>query len=154
MHIKNIGHVAVDSGQLLLCDPCYIDSEWKEEPFEDIRIYKHKTTGDTLQYRKDFGHYEEIIDKYGKNMNQLISTGQWEKYEAHTVKGHPFSYNACSKATLNEAGYDQLYFSLGHPGVGVAFRTSWGDGYYPVNAVYDDNGQLIKVEVIFDIDYE
>jgi hypothetical protein len=26
---KNIGYVAVDSGQLILCDPCYIESEWK-----------------------------------------------------------------------------------------------------------------------------
>ena len=23
-----LGHVAVDSGQLMICDPCYIDSEW------------------------------------------------------------------------------------------------------------------------------
>ncbi len=32
-----IGHVGVDSGQLLLCDPCYIDSEWEQEDFTDIR---------------------------------------------------------------------------------------------------------------------
>lgn len=25
---KKLGVVAVDSGQLVLCDPCYIDSEW------------------------------------------------------------------------------------------------------------------------------
>lgn len=31
MKRKLIGHVAVDSGQLLLCDPCYIDSEWEKE---------------------------------------------------------------------------------------------------------------------------
>jgi hypothetical protein len=32
-----IGQVAVDSGQLMICDPCYIDSVWKESPFVDIR---------------------------------------------------------------------------------------------------------------------
>lgn len=26
-----IGVVGVDSGQLLLCDPCYINSQWQEE---------------------------------------------------------------------------------------------------------------------------
>ncbi|WP_230110295.1 DUF4241 domain-containing protein [Microbacterium foliorum] len=28
-----LGEVAVDSGQLMITDPCYIDSEWIEEPF-------------------------------------------------------------------------------------------------------------------------
>jgi hypothetical protein len=38
---------------------------------------------------------------------------------------------------------------MGHPGVGVAFRTAFGDGMYPVFAVYDNNGDLMKVEVQF-----
>ena len=29
-----IGEVGVDSGQLIVCDPCYIDSEWKKEDLE------------------------------------------------------------------------------------------------------------------------
>lgn len=31
---KKIGEVGVDSGQLLVCDPCYIDSEWEQEKDE------------------------------------------------------------------------------------------------------------------------
>jgi hypothetical protein len=31
-----IGYVAVDSGQLLLCDPAYIDSEWVHEEQDDF----------------------------------------------------------------------------------------------------------------------
>jgi len=30
-----IGYVGVDSGQLLVCDPCYIGSEWEDENFDD-----------------------------------------------------------------------------------------------------------------------
>jgi hypothetical protein len=30
---KKIGVVGVDSGQLMICDPCYIGSEWKEEKY-------------------------------------------------------------------------------------------------------------------------
>jgi hypothetical protein len=41
---------------------------------------------------------------------------------------------------------------MGHEGAGVAFRTAWGDGFYPVYAVYDDYGDLIKIEVVFQED--
>lgn len=148
MELELIGHVAVDSGQLLLCDPSYIDTEWEKEDFEDIRIYKHKDTSDTLQYRKDFANYEQVIPKYGKTMNQLNETGEWEQMEAHAVNSS-FSYNACAKATLSRKGYGKLKFKLGGEGVGVAFSTTWGDGFYPVYAVYDENGDLLKVEVVF-----
>lgn len=77
MSSKLIGHVGVDSGQLLLCDPCYIDSQWVKEDFEDFRMYEHKTTQDRLQYLVDFNNYQTPIEKYdGKNMNELIATGE------------------------------------------------------------------------------
>ena len=153
MHTELIGHVAVDSGQLLLCDPSYIDSEWEKEDFQDIRIYKNIITGDTLQYRKDFANYEQVIPKYNMTMNQLNDTGQWERFEAHSVD-NPFSYNACAQATLSQNGYGQLNFKLGHEGAGVAFSTQIGDGYYPVQAVYDEDGNLLKVEVLFSYNIE
>lgn len=153
MRLELIGHVGVDSGQLLLCDPCYIDSEWKKEDFEDIRVYRHKTTGDILQYRVDFPNYEAVIKEYGKTMNELNATGEWEREERYHAPQFPFSYNACAKATLSEQGHGQLDYNLGHPGVGVAFRTAFGDGIYPVYATYDDNDTLVKVEVLF-TDYD
>jgi len=35
MKVKKIkiGVVGVDSGQILVCDPCYIASQWKETPY-------------------------------------------------------------------------------------------------------------------------
>lgn len=33
---KLIGTCAVDSGQILLIDPCYIDSMWSDESYEDV----------------------------------------------------------------------------------------------------------------------
>ena len=56
-----IGHVAVDSGQLMICDPGYIDSQWENEDFEDVRVYKNKHTSKTLTYGKDFKNYEEVL---------------------------------------------------------------------------------------------
>jgi len=150
MGTKLIGHVGVDSGQLLLCDPCYIDSQWVKEDFEDFRSYQHKDTGKELTYRIDFRNYAEAIDTYdGKNMNELIATGEWE--EVPDIKGavNPFSYNACAKATLSKDGHGELKFNLGHAGAGVAFSTAFGDGMYPVIANYMDDGTLRSVEVIF-----
>ena len=150
MRTKLIGHVGVDSGQLLLCDPCYIDSQWVKEDFEDFRSYQHKDTGNKLTYRIDFRNYQEPIEAYGgKNMNELIETGEWE--EVPDTKGavNPFSYNACAKATLSNDRHGQLNFELGHPGAGVAFSTAFGDGMYPVIANYMDDGTLRSVEVIF-----
>jgi hypothetical protein len=151
MEMELIGHVGVDSGQLLLCDPCYIDSEWSKEEFTDIRIYEHKDTKERLQYRVDFPHYEAEITKYGKNMNELLKTGEWLDVPA-TDSEFPFSYNACCKATLSNNGHGQLNYNAGHPGVGVAFTTQISDGYYPVYAIYNDNGDLLKVEVLFQSD--
>ena len=148
MDIELIGHVGVDSGQLMLCDPCYIDSQWEKEDFEDIRIYQHKETGDRLQYRVHFERYDDMIPRYGKSMNDLNATGEWVSIEDHSVK-HGFSYNACAKATLSEAGHGELKFKMGHTGAGVAFRTAFGDGVYPVYAHYNEDGVVYKVEVEF-----
>jgi len=149
MGSKLIGHVGVDSGQLLLCDPCYIDSEWEKEDFEDFRTYQHKNTGDKLTYRLDFMNYQEPIEAYdGKNMNELNATGEWEEIPG-PPSVHPFSYNACSKATLSEDGHGELKYRHGHVGVGVAFSTAFGDGYYPVIAHYMSDGTLKSVEVVF-----
>lgn len=33
---KLIGHIGVDSGQMMLCDPCYIDSIWEKKDTRDF----------------------------------------------------------------------------------------------------------------------
>ncbi len=139
-----MGSIAVDSGQLLISDPCYIDSEWEQENFEDIRIYKNKKTGDTLQYRKDFSNYEQVIEKYGKTMNQLNETNEWVSVKEHPVK-NPFSYNACARKTLSKEGFGELNFKMGHSGAGLAFATTIGDGHFPVYGKFNDDGILDSV---------
>ena len=143
---KLIGQIEVCSGQLIICDPGYIDNEWKDTPFMDIRIYRNKKTGETLQYRKDFDSYGQVIEKYGTTMNQLNSTGEWE--DVDMGQSGEFSYNGCCEATSSEDEYGLLYGELGDPNVAVAFTTN-GDGVYPVYAIYDKDGMLKKVEVHF-----
>lgn len=142
-----IGHVAVDSGQLMICDPCYIDGQWKHEEFTDVRVYKHNTTGQTLQYMKDFPHYEEVIPAFGMNMNTLLKSGEWTQVEEAHQPEHGFSYNAACKAGLSKKGHGELHFDMGHSGAGVAFATTYGDGTYPVYALYDNKDVLQGVLV-------
>lgn len=145
--IRQIGIVGVDSGQLLLTDPCYIDNEWVEEDFQDDRVYQHKETGDKLYYKKDFDNYEQVIDKYGKTMNELNGTGDWRELNKRKVVNN-FSYNACCDKTLREDMVGQLNYKMGHPGVGVVFLSGYGDGEYPVMAEYKD-GRIKKVWIEF-----
>lgn len=95
-----LGFVGVDSGQLMITDPCYV---------------------------KDFVN---------------------DEYKEEGIEGE-YSYSGACKTTMNEDRGGPLRFKLGHEGAGVAF-SSGGDGTYPVNAIYGDNGQIIKVEIILE----
>ena len=46
IEVAFIGEVAVDSGQLMVTDPCYVDADWRREPFSVAG--KVESTEDTL----------------------------------------------------------------------------------------------------------
>ena len=146
---KLIGYAGVDSGQILICDPCYIDSEWKKEEFDIKRRYKH-IDGTVLEYGKDFPHYEAVISKYGKTMNQINADKEAVEMPDDVPPKHNFSYNACAKITCGDAGMGQLNYEMGHAGVGVVSSTGYGDGEYPVIADVDDRtGRVKSITITF-----
>lgn len=147
-----IGYVGVDSGQLLITDPCYIGSLWKNKDFQDIRIYTDKETGKTYQYKKDFEKFQDkIID--GKTVNELIEEGRLIKKERKP--SGEYSYDGACQATIeSKDGGGQLHYPMGHVGAGVAVGGFGGDGQYPVYATLIDDGDkwgeyVSKVEVKF-----
>lgn len=148
---KVIGEVGVDSGQILVCDPCYIDSEWKHEEVSFDRKHKH-IDGTILQYETDFRNYEAVIPKYGKTMNQIIADKEAVEMPESPAE-HNFSYNACCKKTCRDdedENNGQLNYEMGHPGVGVVTSSGYGDGVYPVVADIDDrSGRVKSITVIF-----
>lgn len=95
-----LGFVGVDSGQLMITDPCYV---------------------------KDF------------KSDQFKGDGSEKEGE--------YSYSGVCKTTMNAENGGPLKFAMGHEGAGVAFSTG-GDGTYPVNAVYDEDGRIIKIEIV------
>lgn len=132
--VEEIGLVAVDSGQLMITDPCYIDSEWQVQEFEDIRLLKDTETDEIYQFRKDFQNYDEKIAGFDQTVNELKQSGRFESIENDNSDNISFSYAGASHSTLNEKGYGSMPFKLGHEGAGIAVRTALGDGMYPVYA--------------------
>ena len=159
------GMAAVDSGQLMLCDPCYIGSSWKKDSTErKAPPYRHKDGrilycvlhgAAPVDHAIQFGDFEEVIECYGKSMNQMRADGDAKEEEC--VFGNPgeFSYAGCCHATTADDVIQggQLNFGAGHEGAGVVFRSGYGDGFYPVYVrIVDDpewGRRVAEARVVF-----
>lgn len=151
-----LGEVAVDSGQLMLCDPCYVDSEWrhsKDFP-ETHTVYRRASDGTLWQYRykRDHGktvdgevinpfpgNYAEEVPGTGMSANDAIANGlllvtDLREHGSITLRGSFSGPGISSSMHHGVVESAQLNFRLGHPGAGVAFRTAHGDGTYGVYA--------------------
>ena len=132
--IVELGTVGVDSGQLIICDPCYIDSEWENEELSMKEILIFPDGKEVECTRADKIWFKNIDD---------INKGKIKVKSSIETKSN-FSYAACCERTLDrESGIPggQLNYKLGHPGVGVVSESGWGDGCYPVRAVVRDYGK-------------
>ena len=125
---------------MVVLDPCRVDDVWKAQDFEDIRIYQNKQTKATLQYGVDFPNYATIIPSYGKTMNELNATGEWDEVPVPVPPG--LSYNSIARTTLNSIGGEVA-------GVAVAVRTGYGDGVYPVFVRRNEDGRVMRMMVDF-----
>ena len=123
-----IGYVGIDSGQMLLTDPCYIDSEWVREEMQEKCIVTYPN-GKKETIKRCSKRWFELIDD--------INSGKIKLEEKIEPKNN-FSYNACAEKTLKKPHYGQLNFKLGHAGVGVVFSSGIGDGLYPVYAKIEE----------------
>ena len=149
---KLLGVVGVDSGQLFVCDPCYIDSQWKKEDFQDGRAIQDVENKKIFKLYKDFQNYETVLQPYSKTVNKLIEEGIVKEIDVSNKPEHNFSYNACCEATMGDNPNGQLNYEMGHAGVGVAFNSGLGDGTYEVWAEEKEiegwGKRITKVEII------
>jgi hypothetical protein len=164
---KQIGVVSVDSGQVLLTDPCNINS-WKGDDLCDScehPVYRDRR-GKLWQYpggglsnvpREKVnpfpGSYEDPIGAGKLCPNTLIERKVWVL--ADDINKRPkacagtYGYAGACEATLGADMGGQLNFYLGHAGAGVAVSSGYGDGTYPVYAHYNKDGRVRKVEIVF-----
>ncbi len=177
--IVKLGVVGVDSGQLVICDPQYIESQYQNPDSEGKSdhahtIYKHKDGkywqfcyGEKPSYENvnSFtGTYADIIPEYKLSPNQMIQKGLFEETKLDTSPHIPnaeFSYRGICKITNNSENLGgQLNYLMGHAGVAVAFHSGLGDGTYDVFAEIVDAGEFgrrikrVYVEFITDKELE
>ena len=141
-----LGFVGVDSGQIMIGDPCYL-SDWKDTPFNDVRMYNLVVDGlviDTLTYPTDFTNYEDIIPSYAKTMNQLLRDDTVTVEEVKQPPSGDYSYQGACEATNTEAQGGEI-----GNGLAVCTSTGYGDGMYPVIATYNEDGRVAAVEIKF-----
>jgi hypothetical protein len=64
LEIEEMGMVAVDSGQLIITDPCYIDAAWENEKVETSQNFGYSYSGACLATESEKG-YGELKSKSG-----------------------------------------------------------------------------------------
>lgn len=172
--IVKLGVVGVDSGQLVICDPAYIEGQFQTPDSEGKAdhahsIYRHKDgklwqfcygEKPTAENVNSFtGTYADVIPEYGLCPNDLKTQGLFEETDIDPTPHIPdaeFSYRGICKTTNAENQGGQLNYLLGNEGVAVAFRSGLGDGTYDVYAEIVDAGgwgkrvKKVWVELITD----
>jgi hypothetical protein len=71
-----------------------------------------------------------------------VDSGQLTIIDPCYVAEEPLNYDDVCESTGNKDGYGSIFGELA-----VAFRTTFGDGLYPVYAEYDEDGLLTRVSV-------
>lgn len=154
-----IGEVGVDSGQLMICDPCYIDSMWEKSEYKDIRLYQNIQTKKYFLYETGAGkryvneylsddnvvyfkHYQERL-LGGTTPNENIENKLW--IECEIQEDSSFSYNGVSHT--GKKGFKQIKYPLGHDGLAVNFCSGYGDGTYDVFAKIK-NGRNWEIKIV------
>lgn len=136
-----IGELGVDTAQLFFADAEHFAKNWIDEEYQDIRIYRNKEDGRTLQYRKDFPHYGvPIASEGGKTMNDLNATGEWEPVQVE--KGElKVSYNGLCHC--HDHGVGKLDDHI------AVTSTGWGDGAYELHKHMTPDGRIARLSLNF-----
>ncbi|PHI49705.1 hypothetical protein B9T64_06915 [Bacillus halotolerans] len=164
MERKLIGRVGVDSGQLLIIDPCYIDANWKKE--NESNIIGVRFWGSGRENAIQFLQYKNHIVESDNEGYGFVRTDNKEHVEIVQHDLNEFlkldlgmivfttvndgSYQEVCKLTMSEEQSGQYKNVLG-----CAFRSGFGDGLYEVYATYKDYGiknqqdkRIAKVEIV------
>lgn len=147
VEVMYLGVARVDSGQLMITDPRYIDGEWIDEQFDVTRHFRDTETGATVVWDPFEVRNDQPLPPYGQTIAALVEKGRLVELPPPTPpEKFNYSYDGACQATLSKAGYGQLVFGTGHEGAGVVFGSGWGDGYYEVYGEKHD-GRIVRVYV-------
>jgi len=155
MKWEKAGVVGVDSGQIVICDPCYIDGQWapKTEPpgHDPLHITKKgrarfPKANAVYRYPKDFPNFADPIPSLG-GLSANDAVGRHLLEQVPQEPSGEFSYRGCCMASRSEK--PQLYYRSGFSGAGVALSSGYGDGTYPVYIKRNKTGRIKEVLIKF-----
>ena len=163
-----IGECGVDSGQLMIMDPCYVASEWLGR--NDAKDVECRFWG------RDHEEMAEVLKADGMTVEKVeephvwrVSQDGWSPSDIQTrIRNHSgdkesglwvvtdvrreSTYDKCCDLTTGRNQGGQLHYKRGHAGMGVVSRTGFGDGVYDVFTHIVDFGDLgervAKLEVV------
>lgn len=151
MQEELIGYVGVDSGQVMIVDPCYL-SRWKDNEFNYRTGIRNKKTGREIccwEEVKGLGiiNWATPLPEFdGKDMNTLVEdTENWEKFDEYPDAGD-FSYSGVSGITADDEGVGEI--AIGGSSC-VASQSGFGDGSYPVYAQRTEDGRIASLTIVF-----
>ncbi|MDQ0255565.1 hypothetical protein J2S74_002947 [Evansella vedderi] len=163
MNRKKIGAVAVDSGQLMIIDPCYIESYWEKnenvEP-EGIefwggdaeQIVEHFNLEETYGVQSnEGGSYTVLTGDYKDLSKEIGQYANQNKLGLIVTEYSPGStYKQVSDANMNQERTGACIHGHGGFPLGLSFASGYGDGLYDVYATYNEDGVIVKVEIEMD----
>ncbi|QSQ10480.1 hypothetical protein H0A61_02888 [Koleobacter methoxysyntrophicus] len=160
---KLLGIVFVDSGSLIVTDPCYI-SQWQQKGSNPAELHFWGRDEDTLAaYLKKQGQFFKVKKRnsYYSVRHKDYSAEYLQEYlnQIITEKNWLVITDVVEDSVINRA-YDircsndmggQVEDLNGNPGLGVIFSSGLGDGAYGVWAYYtklpDWGERIAKVEI-------
>lgn len=151
-----IGYVGVDSGQVMIVDPCYLN-EWKDNEFNYRTGIRNKKTGREICCWEEVEGLGKInwatpLPEFdNKDMNTLSENKEeWEKFDEYPDAGQ-FNYSGVCGITCGDEGAGEI--AIGGSSC-VASQSGWGDGSYPVYATRTEDGRIASLTIQFISDDE
>lgn len=154
-----LGEVGVDSGKLLITDPCYL-SNFKNNEAPSRPALLDVETGDRWQYmgwgdqvlpgnKPMPGRYDEPMPGTNKSFNEWRAEGRLVE-APDPEPSREYSYSGCCEMAHCKVGGGELVFEAGHSGQGVVFSSGYGDGVYEVWGRHNDEGRVVEVRVLME----
>ncbi len=130
VELIELGEVFVDSASLMITDPWYISSEWKNVEYVREDSYIDTQSGEVFKYGHDFNRFDEILEPYNKEVKNLIKEGVLSLIKEDRQLS--YSYTGSAYATSTDLGFGILPFENGNLGAALCIRTVHGDGVYRI----------------------
>ena len=117
-----IGKIGVDSGLIMIVDPCYLNDVMRWNPKKILEI------AEEMEKKGEYerAHNSRRIAKEKTELQNISSN--WDQFcsDREIVKNEPTAYAS-----------------------GIVTPTRFGDGEYPVYITKDSDGRVQKMEIIF-----